>query len=63
MQQEAKVARNNKSDRKIAQEHEGPLSSNCWYDGMTHMQLFNALAVPPLAFPHGPQQKKQKKSH
>jgi hypothetical protein len=60
MQQEAKVAKKN---GKVSQQTESKLSSDCWYEGMNHQQLHLALAVPPLAFPHGPQQKKQKKSH
>lgn len=52
----------NKGKAKISENGEKALGS-CWYDGMNHQQLHLALAVPPLQFPHGPQQKKQKKSH
>jgi len=44
--------------------HSMAVKSPTWYEGLNHMQLFAALALPPQQFPHGtPGDNKKKRAH
>jgi len=53
------MARQNVKDKKVSAVHE-PRLSDCWYEGLTHKQLYNEL-IERAPSMHGPRQKKQKK--